>query len=166
MHHMAGGPYRVRSRAEQSALELQRPAQSDAERDARALGRKHDGDSRAALAEIATALGHTGGRVVPTVSGARWFGMCGCGVVTGTRTSEREALGSLMHHVKGAIRDWHRTGLPLAAARKAPPPDWEAVARRTPHYAAWRVAVAEEVPSDEIDRVNVGESPDSVRRAV
>ncbi len=155
-----------RTRAEQAALELERPARSQAERDARVLGRRHGSDSGAALAEIAETLGHAGGRVVQTAARTRWFAMCACGYVSTTRNTERDALGGLLHHVRLAIKEWHGSGLPLAAAKKAPPADWAEVARRQPHYRAWRAAVAKEVPAEEIDRVNVGESPESVGRAV
>jgi hypothetical protein len=148
------GPRRAWTVAEQAQLELQRPARSEAEREARAIGGRHGGDSGAALREFVQALGHAGGQAVPTVSGALWFGMCSCGwVCPQTYRTQASATGALIHHVRLAVREWHRSGLPLAAARKAPSADSTRAARRHRHYAAWRASVAEEVPPDHIRRV-------------
>ncbi len=150
---------RPRTAAEQARLELQRPARSEAEREARAVGRKHSGDSRAALAEIAAALGHAGGRVVPTASGARWFGMCACGwVCRHTDRTEAEATGALLHHVTLAVRAWHRTGLPLSAAKQA-----RDTSRKPPHYDAWMQACG---GAEEVARRDTQASKDDVPRSV
>jgi hypothetical protein len=154
-----------RTRAEQSALELRQPARSAAERDARAIGRQAGGEPSVSLAEVARRLGHEGGRVVETVARTRWFSMCACGFVSTTRNTEQDAAGALVHHVKLAIKSWHRTGLPIAAAKKAPAPDWDLVARRSTHYALWRKEVGEVAPGPVVESSS-GESPRDVRRAV
>jgi hypothetical protein len=151
-------PGRGRTLAERAALELQNPAKSDAERDARALRRKHDDDA-GTVVEILNRLGHVGYRIDQTVSGLRWFAWCSCGFVTTTRNTETDAAGALIHHTRIVLRAWHRSGLPLADFPPAPPADWERVGRKHPHWARkMRQATREEIDERHL--------PQSVREAV
>lgn len=116
-----------------------RAPRSAAEASARLVGQRHGGDKRAALGEIAARLGHQHLALHSTRS-QRWFTSCDCGWVSTTRLTDRDALGAARHHCELAIRDWHRTGLPLPAD---PPrvvrPESE-MRRRSRHYDTMRRA--------------------------
>lgn len=90
-----------------------------------------------AAAMLVEHLGHNGGRVAPTVSGARWFAYCSCGFVTSTRPTEKDALGALVHHLKLAVRKWRLSGVPITAYPPAPAPDWAKILPSYPHLGAY-----------------------------
>lgn len=110
---------------------------SDAVRDDALTVRSRHEDTRGAASEILAVLGHQGGNVAQTVSGARWFAYCACGFVSSTSGTEADAMGKLVHHLRLEMRRWKVAGVPLLAMPPAPPADWAEVRRRHPHFRAF-----------------------------
>jgi hypothetical protein len=128
-----------KSRATRAREFLEKPTTNLAEQDARRVWQEVDSaDPRDSLQVIGQALGHGKLAVETTLSGARWFSWCICGWVSTTRLTETDAASAAVHHVRLAMKEWTRSGLPLAAAKKAPEGDWEKVARKHRHWAEKR----------------------------
>lgn len=67
--------------------------------------------------ETLRALGHREGGVYQKSTG-RWRAYCGCGWVSRTSVSQKEAAGMLVHHLRAAMKEHRESGLPLPTRRK------------------------------------------------
>lgn len=67
------------------------------------------------LAEFGHMLGHSATDVLPTASGARFTVACSCGYESTTRRTQADAIGAIVHHLRGVVLAFHRTGRDLPA---------------------------------------------------
>jgi hypothetical protein len=134
------------------------PPRSPAEAEVREIRARH-ADPRHAMQEIAERLGHRDLVLESTVSGARYFASCSCGYVSTTRKSQVDAVGAIVHHVESAVRDWHRSGLPLPKVPSEAQRPTHLMEKKHRHYAERRAA-------ERAARANPDDTPRSVPRKV